>query len=549
MKTLLLVACLFITTLMSAHNVLVNIYNESNTTLTLIGGQMSFGAWTQGTPQVIAPKSKIQFGGTSRRTVGGVVTTGVEGSVRYKLGNGEFYIYFNNPLISGSKGNTYKVLLPAEFEYSMTGGLGNNAEIHVYIRNSVPHYVGNFKPSTHGFPFANSWKGYSYPLIDVGFLGQIKQSASYGMCGGMAYAVKDHFEANIPVPNEKPVNDKEPYFTYIADRLKQSLGLIDASMYLKFSDPLYPDTDTNITGWIPGDLGGTPGRAYTVLCKEWPNIQADILANKLVCLGLIFTKEMDLGSNHQVLCYGYQMLGNRIKLFIYDSNKPDDNNLYIEFENTTYDKQLTLNQNFSSKRLNCLFRTHYERRTPVPHYYFMSQLRCANKYASEHNFLGAYPNFHHAYKPALVFGTIFINKYAGEWKDIKANDIGNPATPDARFRAVNDYAAKNGFLGALPNFFEADYGQGKVYGTIFIKKDAGEWRDIKASELGNPQTMEERFRAINDYATRNGFLSGFPNFHEANNGQGTVYGAVLLKRTAGEWQDIERNQYASVLKR
>ena len=47
-----------------------------------------------------------------------------------------------------------------------------------------------------------------------------------------------------------------------------------------------------------------------------------------------------------------------------------------------------------------------------------------------------------------------------------------------------------------------------------------------------------RFRAVNDYASRNGFLSGFPNFHKADYGQGVVYGTILIKSEASIWKDI-----------
>jgi len=58
-----------------------------------------------------------------------------------------------------------------------------------------------------------------------------------------------------------------------------------------------------------------------------------------------------------------------------------------------------------------------------------------------------------------------------EWRDVPASELGNPPPDDvgARFRATNDYAAKNGFVGGFPNFHEADYGQGTVYDTILIK--------------------------------------------------------------------------------
>jgi hypothetical protein len=44
---------------------------------------------------------------------------------------------------------------------------------------------------------------------------------------------------------------------------------------------------------------------------------------------------------------------------------------------------------------------------------------------------------------------------------------------------------------------------------------------------------DHRFREVNDYA-------GFPNFHEADYGKGMVYGTILLRDTEAEWRDVPR---------
>ena len=58
-----------------------------------------------------------------------------------------------------------------------------------------------------------------------------------------------------------------------------------------------------------------------------------------------------------------------------------------------------------------------------------------------------------------------------------------------------------------------------------------------AGELGNPPRHDvgARFRAINDWAGTNGYFAGYPNFHEADYGQGTVYGTILLKSGMAKW--------------
>lgn len=54
---------------------------------------------------------------------------------------------------------------------------------------------------------------------------------------------------------------------------------------------------------------------------------------------------------------------------------------------------------------------------------------------------------------------------------------------------------------------------------------------------------DRRFREVNDYAERHGFFSAFPNFHEADYGDGVVYGTILLRDTEAEWRDVSRTEY------
>lgn len=176
------------------------------------------------------------------------------------------------------------------------------------------------------------------------------------------------------------------------------------------------------------------------------------------------------------------------------------------------------------------------------------RFRETNDYAWAHRFLSGFPNFHEAdYGLGPVYGTMLLGSDVAEWRDIPARELGDPNPEDfgARFRATNDWAGRHGYLSGYPNFHHANYGAGTVYGTILVKQGGAEWRDIPASELGNPNPLDigARFRATNDWATRNGFAAGFPNFHEANYGNGTVYGTILFRVGRVQWRDV----YASVM--
>jgi hypothetical protein len=79
-----------------------------------------------------------------------------------------------------------------------------------------------------------------------------------------------------------------------------------------------------------------------------------------------------------------------------------------------------------------------------------------------------------------------------------------------------------------------------VCGTVLVKSDAGEWRDVPLAALGNPVLTDigARFRATQDYATQNGFAGGFPTFFDADRGAGIVCGTILLRPESAVLRDV-----------
>jgi hypothetical protein len=91
-------------------------------------------------------------------------------------------------------------------------------------------------------------------------------------------------------------------------------------------DPVLPDdeTDASKAELIPH------GRAWVMIKEEWPKIQSDINAGKLSPIGLVLVKSLnpvDLGNNHVVLVYGYDLNGTDLVFHLYDPNLPDDDTL------------------------------------------------------------------------------------------------------------------------------------------------------------------------------------------------------------------------------
>ena len=176
---------------------------------------------------------------------------------------------------------------------------------------------------------------------------------------------------------------------------------------------------------------------------------------------------------------------------------------------------------------------------------FEERFRVVNDYAGNHGYATAFPNFHQANHEdgrGVVYGVVCLKPHAVEIIDVPISELGNPDSAEARFRAVNDYARNHGNATAFPNFHQADHGDGRgvVYGVVCLKPDAVEIIDVPISELGNPDSAEARFRAVNDYARNHGNATAFPNFHQADHGdgRGVVYGVVCLKPDAVEIIDV-----------
>jgi hypothetical protein len=183
--------------------------------------------------------------------------------------------------------------------------------------------VPGFTPQTGGFHFANDFP--HVPLRSIGVPGVVSVpigDASNGLCGGMAFAARDYFEAKRTPPADTTAPGSGPLYDYLVGRLIDSFGLPGGPVrYLELMNPVLPDGET----WL-SRLGLTPhGRAWRMIRQEWPIVQADLDGGRPSPLGLVKVRSIDpfqLGENHQVLAYGYDLVADRLTLHIYDPNWP-----------------------------------------------------------------------------------------------------------------------------------------------------------------------------------------------------------------------------------
>jgi hypothetical protein len=216
--------------------------------------------------------------------------------------------------------------------------------------------VPGFLPSTSGFHFPNSFV--RAPVIRVG--GQIPVgNAANGLCGGMAYAARDLFEARMPPPPHRtPPTDGTPLFRYLVQRLFDSFDLPGGP--LKYQ----------LWQWLPrGDVWGLRGLSWRTIVQEGPLIRADIDAGQLSPLGLVRTRSpspLELGRNHQVLAYGYDLdpAAGMLTIRVYDPNHPDDDSVALRVRSTDPTRQVDIGYVPGEAPVYGFFRTRYGFRSP-----------------------------------------------------------------------------------------------------------------------------------------------------------------------------------------
>jgi hypothetical protein len=380
---------------MSRIRMHIFISNESDATLTFDHDEIAHGSYTPSwsPPATINPGQRAGFEGEGDFTL--TATTGTEGRVHYNIlapdgSGGELYVHWDSPLVESQYGNTFHVWAPANWEVTHSGGQGHDAELDIRLRRSARRNVPNFYAKGRGFAFVNHWDG-TLPVVTLGLLwnklvdslpgplaslgigrmvdeswGPITH-ASGGMCGGMVYALMDYYTAHLLPPDRtSPPNSRnDTLFEFIRDRLWDSFDVGgQGHRFLGYSSPHYPNGDEGVIQAV----GLTRGRAWITYREAWPQIQQDIDAGNLSPLGLIQTDNLDIGSNHQVLAYGYKKSGQDVELYIYDPNE-GQNEVTLKFNITATDGNVNVTREGGRREndhhIYCIFRVNgYGPKTP-----------------------------------------------------------------------------------------------------------------------------------------------------------------------------------------
>lgn len=189
-----------------------------------------------------------------------------------------------------------------------------------------------FLASRNGFAFTNSWP--PAPAVSLTTaLGEIDiGNAKDGLCGGMVFAALDYWYAEATPPQEQP-KPKTPLYKFLVRRIIDSWHVpVGVSQYFTWMN--LPDGDVGFSAFGRKVVveHGVSGRTVS---QQWPAIRKDLDRSIPCALGLVTVESRnpaDLGQNHQVLAYGYDVAGLTVTLHVYDPNSGQDDNVTLTFD-------------------------------------------------------------------------------------------------------------------------------------------------------------------------------------------------------------------------
>ncbi|MBZ5505569.1 MAG: hypothetical protein LAO78_08785 [Acidobacteriia bacterium] len=215
-------------------------------------------------------------------------------------------------------------------------------------------FVPGFLPSTSALHFNNAWPHLPLLTIQTPFGPINLGDTALGVCGGMCYVARDLAEVHAlpPTATTAPSTTDDPVFQYTVARFFDSMTVGAVATYYALMDPALPDHETDLS-----QIGLAPhGRAWVMINEAWPKIQADIDNGHTSPIGLVLTKSLnpiDLGLNHVVVVFGYDLVGTDLTLHIYDPNfaNNDAQTIRLSIADPLHTTTVTSNH----PGLNCFF--------------------------------------------------------------------------------------------------------------------------------------------------------------------------------------------------
>jgi hypothetical protein len=232
--------------------------------------------------------------------------------------------------------------------------------------------VPDFSPSINGLHFPNAFPPDPIASFRLGDIATLSiGNASKGLCGGMAYTVRDLHEAKVAPPaRQDPPHAGEAIFDYIVGRQIDSIdhGVVPLRFF-KLMDPARPAHESmlaQVLGWFKIDRHS---RTWTMVSLEWPAIRQELDGGHLSILGLVKVIALDVGQlslNHQVVAYGYDLDGTVVTLRIYDPNHANDEGVTLSFDSADARADISPAWSRDNETVYCFFRAPYDTHDPLP---------------------------------------------------------------------------------------------------------------------------------------------------------------------------------------
>jgi hypothetical protein len=160
-------------------------------------------------------------------------------------------------------------------------------------------------------------------------------------------------------------------------------------------------------------------------------------------------------------------------------------------------------------------------------------------------YLAAFPNFHQTLTDGNhVIGALCFKADQAKLYEVSLDLVEAFDHLPALFRAIHTNAQKVGMASGYPTFVSRQQQAGWVLQCVFLPLENVEIRNLSVSQLApaGPGDVPSLFRAIHDYAVKNGFEGGYPTFAPSSEDRpSSGYDCVLIKKGRADRHDFISN--------
>ena len=180
----------------------------------------------------------------------------------------------------------------------------------------------------------------------------------------MVFAALDYYHAGRPAPPAAaPPQAGSPMFRYVVRRLFDSFALPGGVLrYQRYM--ARPDGNHRRFG------ATRPGLSWLTIVHHWPDVRRSLDAGRPTALGLVAARglnPLELGRNHVVLAYDYQLTDDNLVIKVYDPNTGPADDVYLALSVAAPHRSTPITHNIDiGHSIRGFFPVRYQRRNPPP---------------------------------------------------------------------------------------------------------------------------------------------------------------------------------------